>query len=182
MEKDMIKRDDEKKLKFNFEEFKDQIEDLFLACEGQAEIAGLEAAMQECIEQVVDSIIQGEYGGNDDEYLNGGFSFSYPDEEGFITLEEVGYDEYDLTIDLGIKIEDEYEEDDEEDDEEEEKEPTPKPVGRKRKVAVEEKPKGKSKKDLSCPSGHKFGKDTDKYDDCDDCELWNECYAKKKGK
>lgn len=84
---------------------------------------------------------------------------------------------------------DDEEEDDEEDDEEnddeedeEEEEPTPKPVGRKRKVAVEEKPKGKSKKDLSCPSGHKFGKDTDKYDDCDDCELWNECYAKKKGK
>jgi hypothetical protein len=38
-----------------------------------------------------------------------------------------------------------------------------------------------------CPHGHKFGVDTDEFDDCDDCEVWQECIAarrasKKKGK
>lgn len=26
-----------------------------------------------------------------------------------------------------------------------------------------------------CPFGHKFGKDTDEFDDCDDCNIWDEC-------
>ena len=27
-----------------------------------------------------------------------------------------------------------------------------------------------------CPFGHTYGKDTDKYDDCDDCNVWADCY------
>ena len=51
-------------------------------------------------------------------------------------------------------------EDDEEDDDEE-----------------EEKPSKKScdKNCGECPFGHKFGKDTDEFDDCDDCDVWDKC-------
>jgi len=31
-----------------------------------------------------------------------------------------------------------------------------------------------------CPFDHTFGKDNDKFDDCDDCEIWNECNEMKK--
>jgi len=31
------------------------------------------------------------------------------------------------------------------------------------------------KKEKQCPYGHEFGVDTDKYEDCDNCELWDEC-------
>lgn len=27
-----------------------------------------------------------------------------------------------------------------------------------------------------CPFGHVYGKDRDKFDDCDDCDVWGECY------
>ncbi len=30
-----------------------------------------------------------------------------------------------------------------------------------------------------CPHGHKFGVDTEEYDDCDDCKLWKKCVEKK---
>ena len=26
-----------------------------------------------------------------------------------------------------------------------------------------------------CPFGHKFGEDTDEFDDCDDCDVWDKC-------
>ncbi len=26
-----------------------------------------------------------------------------------------------------------------------------------------------------CPFGHKFGEDTDEFDDCDDCDIWDKC-------
>lgn len=47
--------------------------------------------------------------------------------------------------------------------------------------AVEEKPKSskKSKKsdddDNECPHGHKFGKDYEEFDDCDNCDKWKQC-------
>lgn len=31
-----------------------------------------------------------------------------------------------------------------------------------------------------CPSGYKFGKDTDKFEECSDCELWKKCKKAKK--
>ena len=65
-------------------------------------------------------------------------------------------------------------------------------TGVKQKVEDEdedEKPVKKGKKapaEDECPSGHEFGVDTDKKDECDACDLWDACMeakkAKKKGK
>jgi hypothetical protein len=81
--------------------------------------------------------------------------------------------------------EDEPEEDEdipENDDDEEEEEEKPQP--RKRKIAGKETkkpaPTPRKPKVLTCPSDYVFGKDTDKYDECEDCEIWNECIAAKK--
>lgn len=41
---------------------------------------------------------------------------------------------------------------------------------RRRKTATKEKP-SKNK----CPHGHVFGKDTDEFDECDECPLWDDC-------
>lgn len=71
--------------------------------------------------------------------------------------------------------EDDDEDDEEEDEDDDEEEPEPPKRG---KV----KPSSSSKrkpKELSCPEGYKFGVDNDKHDECDDCELWNECKEKK---
>jgi hypothetical protein len=39
------------------------------------------------------------------------------------------------------------------------------------------------KSDSDCPTGHEYGKDTGKHEDCDDCDLYNECLeAKRKNK
>lgn len=53
----------------------------------------------------------------------------------------------------------------EEEEEEEEEEPAPK-----------KKPAAGGKN--SCPNGYKFGKDTDEYDECDNCPVWKACYKK----
>ena len=70
-------------------------------------------------------------------------------------------------------------EDDDEDEEEEEEKPAKKSS---KKVEEdddeeEEKPSKKScdKNCGECPFGHKFGKDTDEFDDCDDCDVWDKC-------
>ena len=60
----------------------------------------------------------------------------------------------------------------EEPEEEEEK-----PI-RKRKPAEEEeeeKPVRKSSGGPACPYGHTFGKDCEKFDDCETCKLWDDC-------
>jgi len=67
--------------------------------------------------------------------------------------------------------EDEPEEEEEEEEEEEDEEPTPK------KKAASKKPAG-GKKDR-CPFGHRFGIDTEKFDECDDCTLWDACADQK---
>jgi len=38
--------------------------------------------------------------------------------------------------------------------------------------------KGKAKDDdaQKCPHGFKFGRDCEKYDECEDCDIWNDCY------
>jgi hypothetical protein len=56
-------------------------------------------------------------------------------------------------------------------EEPEEPEPEPEPARRKSK---------RGKEELECPFGHRFGKDNDRFDDCDDCDLWNECNETKK--
>jgi len=47
---------------------------------------------------------------------------------------------------------------------------------RARNVETEDDPKNK------CPHGHKFGVDTDKFDDCDTCALWDSCTEAKEKK
>lgn len=37
-------------------------------------------------------------------------------------------------------------------------------------------------KDDECPSGHVFGKDTDEFDECNDCPLWEKCLDKKEAR
>lgn len=77
--------------------------------------------------------------------------------------------------------EDDEDNDDEEDDveeEEEEEEPPPKkPKKADKKKEVKESPGKKTKG--KCPHGHKFGKDCDSTDDCDECELWDLCLEAK---
>ena len=55
------------------------------------------------------------------------------------------------------------------DDDEEEEEEEEKPV---KKTHKPESPKGGKNK---CPFGHVFGKDCEKFDDCDSCDLWDDC-------
>ena len=58
--------------------------------------------------------------------------------------------------------------DNEPDDDDDESEPPPK----KKKSRVKKKKASGGK----CPSGHEFGTDCDEYpDDCDDCDLWQDC-------
>lgn len=79
----------------------------------------------------------------------------------------------------------------EEDDDEEEDEPAPKPAKKAKAPAVEEDEDDESEEDKApakpakkadckgdcgkCPFGHKFGVDTDNFDDCDDCDVWDKC-------
>lgn len=79
----------------------------------------------------------------------------------------------------------------EEDDDEEEDEPAPKPAKKAKAPAVEEDEDDESEEDEApakpakkadckgdcgkCPFGHKFGVDTDNFDDCDDCDVWDKC-------
>ncbi len=43
----------------------------------------------------------------------------------------------------------------------------------------EEKPHKRINKNGTCPSGYVFGKDCEKYQECDDCPVWKQCYAAK---
>lgn len=36
--------------------------------------------------------------------------------------------------------------------------------------------------DPECPHGHEFGKDTEKFKECDTCDIWGKCLDKKEGK
>ena len=68
------------------------------------------------------------------------------------------------------------EEDDDDDEEEEEEKPKAKKSSKPRddEDDEDESPKGK------CKFGHKFGKDCDEYDDCENCDLWEKCFKCKK--
>jgi len=70
-----------------------------------------------------------------------------------------------------VEDEEPFEDDEEEDEEEVTKKSKPKLKREKKKEKV-----SKNK----CPYGHKFGIDTDKFeDDCDDCAIWESCIDKK---
>lgn len=61
------------------------------------------------------------------------------------------------------------------DEDEDEEEPAP-PISRKKQPAAAPAKAGKSSgKGHVCPYGHKFGKDCERFDDCDECELWDAC-------
>jgi len=93
-----------------------------------------------------------------------------------------------------VEDEDDDDEDDQDDEDEEEAPPPKRKSTRKKKPAPapdededddeeEEKPtKRKSRTSKSknkCPHGHKFGVDTDDHDECDKCDVWDDCIEKK---
>jgi len=73
------------------------------------------------------------------------------------------------------KSDDDGDDDGDDDEEAKKKEEIKKERERRRaeKAAKAEKEKGDDKD--KCPHGHKFGADTDDYNECDDCDLWVEC-------
>lgn len=76
---------------------------------------------------------------------------------------------------------DEDDEDDEDFEDDEEEAPKPKP---KTKKATPKTKKAKSKdNDGECPlSNGTFGKDFNKFDECDDCDVWSECGKAKRAR
>ena len=72
--------------------------------------------------------------------------------------------------------EEEEEVPDEEEEPEEEEEEKPKPKTRTR---TRDKKKGKKDEKERCPYGHRFGIDTEEFDDCDECEEWDDCIEAK---
>jgi len=83
------------------------------------------------------------------------------EDEGEDDEEDSSYDDEDIE-------DDNVEPDDEEDDDEE---PKKAPTRTRTKKTVSNNNK--------CPYGHKFGTDCEKYDECDDCDLWEECLEEK---
>lgn len=91
----------------------------------------------------------------------------------------------------------EDDEDEEDSDEDDDEEPAPKSKKSKKPESEEddeedsdedddedEPPAKSKKKDCKgdcgkCPFGHKFGEDTDEFDDCDECDLWDKCISGK---
>ena len=80
----------------------------------------------------------------------------------------------------------EDDEDEDLDEDEEEEKPAKKPAKKSKVVEEDEddeppaKKPSEKEKDCSgdckkCPFGHKFGEDTDEFDDCDDCDVWDKC-------
>lgn len=61
--------------------------------------------------------------------------------------------------------------DNDEEEEDEDEEEAPKKKGKKKSK------KKKKSDDNECPSGYTFGEDCDEYDECLDCEVWEECSA-----
>ena len=55
-----------------------------------------------------------------------------------------------------------------------------KPKRKKKTAKADDAPDDKKKK--KCPHDHKFGKDTEKFEECDKCELWKACLKAKKAK
>ena len=70
------------------------------------------------------------------------------------------------------------EEEPEEEEPEEEEEPRKAPSKRTR---PKEKNEPTEKKKDRCPHNHKFGIDTEDFDECDTCDLWEECIDVKEG-
>lgn len=71
---------------------------------------------------------------------------------------------------------------DEEEEEEDEK-PRRSSISRRRREEEEEDdtPKHTSSKKQKCPHGYRFGVDTDEYDECPDCKVFDDCLEAKEG-
>jgi phage pi2 protein 07 len=92
-------------------------------------------------------------------------------------------DEEEETEDESDDDDDESEEDESDDEEEEEEEEEEEPATKaKAKLIAKKVVVGKKVSTLpKCPSGHRFGIDTDKFKkDCEDCDLWADCMKEKK--
>jgi len=109
--------------------------------------------------------------------------FETEDEEDAGELQDIDEDEKDETPvrrkKKTVKVK-------EEEDEEDEKDETP---VRKKKKIIEDKEEDEEdetpvrrKKKNKCPHGFVFGVDTEKNDECDTCDVWEECSDKKEGK
>jgi len=77
------------------------------------------------------------------------------------------------------------EDEDEGDEEEEEEDYTPKRLPKKTASApvpekkVVQRTRTKPSASHKCPHGHTFGVDTDQFDECEDCKLWEPCIEEK---
>jgi hypothetical protein len=113
--------------------------------------------------------------------------------------EDIDDDEVEEDEDIDDSDDDDEEDDDEEADEEDEEveedeEPAPPPAPKRKAPKAKAKPapkapskpasksKGKAAKATAkgkCPHGHTFGVDCEEYDECDECEVWEECFDAK---
>jgi hypothetical protein len=65
-------------------------------------------------------------------------------------------------------------------EEEEEERPVARAAAPKRVVTASTAPKRvAAASDETCPSGYGFGEDCDQHDECEECPVWNNCYAAK---
>ena len=56
------------------------------------------------------------------------------------------------------------------------------PDEKSRRASERRRRPSEAKEDERCTFGHKFGVDTETFDDCDKCEIWGECIDEKEGK
>jgi len=104
-----------------------------------------------------------------DELKNMFLEMEEPEEEDTTEEEDAPVDVKSFRRKKTTKVEEEPEE-----DEPEEKEPE-----KKTKQTKPSTSKAGKKASDDCPNGHKFGVDTDDYDECDACDKWDTCIEKK---
>jgi hypothetical protein len=84
----------------------------------------------------------------------------------------------DIPFDKGDEDDEESGDVDVADDQEDEKTSEPPPTRTRRARHTKPEPEPEPEPEQSedeCPSGYKFGADVDRYDECDDCPLWEQC-------
>lgn len=69
---------------------------------------------------------------------------------------------------------------DEDDDDSDDEDDEPKAKKPAKHTEDDDEPDPPKKSCGKCPFGHCFGKDDDKYDDCDDCDVWDKCVKEHK--
>ena len=117
----------------------------------------------------IESMFFGNMGPDEDE------DEEYDDEDVKKKKRKVDEDE---DIDDDMEEEEDEEDDDEDVDEDEDEEDNKKKA--KKSPPKRQKPKAMAKA-KRCPHGHEFGVDSDSYDDCDNCEVWEKCLEASEG-